>query len=53
MRYWSEKYKLSRKVLFELYSEFIAMLQLSKYDQNTSKNPLKKLFPLDHSVKMS
>ena len=47
-REWARKYNLSNKVLYDLFSEFMSILQLShdKY-RVTTNDPFSDVFPVD------
>lgn len=54
-REWAEKYGITSRTLYELFSEFVSMIMLSQAPKQKYKvdDPLNSVFPITHDQKMS
>jgi hypothetical protein len=52
-RDWSKKFGLSNKILYDLFSEFMSMMNLSSSSSDQSDDALRDVLPLDSEMKMT
>jgi hypothetical protein len=51
---WSKKYRISDKMIYDLFSEFSGMIMISKFHSSSSKpEKMKEVLPSEYDLKMS
>ena len=52
-RDWSKQFQLSNKILYDLFSEFKSMMNISNTSDNQPDDVLKDVLPIESEMKMT